>query len=200
MAELSDDLMRELMVTFQAEAIEHVQTLNYSLLQLERATEEAARRELVTDAFRAAHSLKGSARAVNADHIAVLAHSMESVLQHARNTNTTIEVAVCDVLYGMLDAINAALGGQLVDVSAIQERLAAVTVGHVEPKAAAPVRGTAEDTPEEPSFRAISEDTIRVAITKLDTLMAQSGELVISRNSTQQRLMELQTIRLQMAQ
>ncbi|MBZ0303319.1 MAG: response regulator [Anaerolineae bacterium] len=200
MTDLPDEVLHELLQSFHIEAVEHLQTLNQSLLKLERAADEKRRQALVQDAFRAAHSLKGAARAVDAEQIGTLAHSLESILQQARSTDATIEASVCDVLYGMLDAIQAALDGQEIDISAFQARLAAVT--DTEPVTAAPPlsEALAEERPEETGFRVISDDTIRVAVSKLDTLMAQSGELVISKISAEQRLSDLQIIHEQLAQ
>jgi len=53
------------MVTFQAELQEHLSTLNKGLLLLERNPAPDERTNLLTDIFRAAHSIKGAARAVN---------------------------------------------------------------------------------------------------------------------------------------
>ncbi len=59
-----DALMQELLQMFAVEAAEHLQTLNQTLLKLERQPNGDERKELLNAAFRAAHSLKGSARAV----------------------------------------------------------------------------------------------------------------------------------------
>ena len=199
MTDLPEEVMHELLRSFQIEAVEYLQTLNQSLLQLERAADEKHRQALVQEAFRVAHSLKGAARAVDAEQIGTLAHSLESVLQQARSTDATIEASVCDVLYEILDAIQAALDGQDVDTPALQARLASVTDIEAGTAVSSPPEVLAEETPEETGFRTISDDTIRVAVSKLDTLMAQSGELLVSKISAEQRLSDLQIIREQLA-
>ena len=213
MPELSDDLMRELMTSFQVEAAEHLDSMNQSLLQLERSEDNRQRRDLIQEAFRAAHSLKGAARAVSRTNIESLAHSIENVLQVARNTSTPPEPEICDVLYEMLDMIRILLDGADVDVVPIQTKLAAC----IEDLPSASVFGAAiatdvatesqDDLPEnEPGqvsdtdFRGVTDDTIRVSVSRLDTLMAHSGELVVSRISAEQRLREVQIIRQQLSQ
>ncbi len=52
-----DELLRELIQTFRAEAAEHLQSLNMALLALEVRPEETQRQRLVKEAFRVAHSL-----------------------------------------------------------------------------------------------------------------------------------------------
>jgi chemotaxis protein histidine kinase CheA len=49
---MSDDLQTELLKTFQAEAQEHLQKLNETLLQLERQPDESARHTLLQEVFR----------------------------------------------------------------------------------------------------------------------------------------------------
>lgn len=192
MLELPDDLLAELLKTFQVEAVEHVQTLNQSILQLERVPPEEQRRELVENALRAAHSLKGAARTVNSGGIEALSHSLEHVLEQAHKTTNTLEPALCDVLYQVLDGIQKILNGQAVDIAALQSRLN-VALGSpiAEPET---LSASAEVRPEE-AVMATAEDTIRVTINKLDSLMAQTGELVTSKTNARQRIDDLQHVR-----
>ncbi len=217
-----DTLLRELLATFQVEAVEHLQTLNQALLKLERQPEEAQRRGLLQDAFRAAHSLKGAARAVSLEEIGALAHAMESVLQQARDANLLLEPRTCDVLYDALDAMQRLLDGGQVPLEELQARLAAVggKADEKKPRSAArrsrraapppppaeavpappPANEAAPPEPEAsaepaPGLPTTAEETIRVAVDKLDNLMAQAGELLVSRISTEQRLSELQALR-----
>ncbi len=213
-----DALLRELLATFQAEAVEHLQTLNQALLQLERLPEEAQRQKLLQDAFRAAHSLKGAARAVSLQEIEALSHAMESVLQAARDANLALDASTCDVLYDSLDAIQALLDGKTVALDAIREKLAAAGGGAARtagipaartPPVAAPdipppapaVDSAADASPEIETphtvarIAASAEETIRVSVDKLDNLMAQAGELLVSRISAEQRLAEMRDLR-----
>jgi two-component system chemotaxis sensor kinase CheA len=58
-------LIERLMGTFLLELEEHLRSLNRELLLLEKTPPGSERSELLTTLFRAAHSLKGAARAVN---------------------------------------------------------------------------------------------------------------------------------------
>lgn len=216
-----DDLLRELLQTFQAEASEHLQTLNLALLSLEVRPEESKRIELVQEAFRAAHSLKGAARVVNLEDIEGLAHAMESVLQQARDTGQHLEASTYDVLYDALDTMGNLLEGKTVSAEAVTRRLSECVEAGTEQssQSAAPdtevelqtnFNPTPEETvasteptntgtpPQESTSVSLStpgEDTIRVAVSKLDNLMAQVGELLVSRINAEQRITEMQAIR-----
>ncbi|MBN1285391.1 MAG: response regulator [Anaerolineae bacterium] len=193
-----DDLLRNLRLTFRAEAAEHLQTLNRILLQLERTPDAAAGRPLLQEALGAAHTLKGAAQAVEFDEIARLVHAVESAMQAMGQREEPPGAAVYDLLYDALDTVERALGGQMVATDLLYDRLAAAAGAGAEP-ADAGVRdelpaldGTAPVTP--------GEETIRVSVRKLDDLMAQAGELLVSKLSAEQRRQDVQGIHHRLAQ
>jgi two-component system chemotaxis sensor kinase CheA len=207
-----EELLQELMSTFQVEADEHLQTLNQTLLQLERQPDETERQELLRTAFRAAHSLKGAARAVGLDEIEKLSHALESVLESARDANLTLDANTCDILYDSLDLTGQLLGGAATETGAVQAQLDALASAETlseqtpdpipeplpkaKPVAAAP---TTPGVPTPPTAGPPGEaQTIRVAVQKLDDLMAQAGELLVSKINAEQRLVELQDIQAQL--
>ncbi len=209
-----DDFLQELLQTFNAEAAEHLQTLNLALLALEVRPEAPRRRELLQEAFRAAHSLKGAARAVSLDLIEQVANAMESVLEEAKGREEHLPAEAYDVLYDTLDAIGQLLEGQPVAIEPLISRLAkfsgaapqespALAGDDVPVVMACSAPPTTGETvaPHENGARpaaANSEETIRVAIDKLDNLMAQVGELLVTRMNTEQRAVEVRTIRHQL--
>ncbi|MBZ0292047.1 MAG: hybrid sensor histidine kinase/response regulator [Anaerolineae bacterium] len=224
MPDLNPALMQTLLNTFRAEAAEHLQNLNKALLHIEAALEESERQPLIQEAFRAAHSLKGAARAVSINDIEVLAHAMENVFQQARDNGLVLNVAICDILYDNLDAIEAVLNQREADVEALKERLQAALSPSQKPPAeaapsppqkppaeAAPTNHQADEAevttqqpkeavapaPQTAANNSAAADTIRVSVSKLDDLMAQVGELLVSRISAEQRLNEIIEMRYQ---
>ena len=195
MPSLDDELLQELLNTFRAEAAEHLQTINQSLLRLERAPDEKLRSKTLQDAFRAAHSLKGAARAVSVNDIEALSHTMESVFQQARDQGQPLDPDVCDVLYDALDAIEQVLQGQSVDIEPLQVRLVSL-VGDDAELPFKPVSARASV----PNGNVVSpvdtpvEETIRVSVNKLDDLMAQVGELLVAKISSDQRLTDMRDV------
>lgn len=211
-----DDLLKELMETFRVEAADHLQTLNHGLLELERDPQPERRQTLLQETFRAAHSLKGAARAVNLKEIEALAHAVENVLQSARDDGIMLNATMCDSIYDALDSINAALNGQPITPEHIIDRLgqfvkskpasqrgddngdfngdlnniSTAMVSNGGYSAAAMWNG---DSPQ-------TDETIRVSVGKMDDLMAQVGELLASRISADQRVIDTRIVRSQLEQ
>ena len=69
-------LFEMLLATFVDELSEHVESLNSGVLNLESLTDDAERLEALTVMFRAAHSLKGAARSVDALPIEAVCHPL----------------------------------------------------------------------------------------------------------------------------
>jgi two-component system chemotaxis sensor kinase CheA len=114
----SDSFLRQLRATFVVEAGEHLQTLSDGLLRLERLegqADAALRAKLMEAVFRAAHSLKGAASAVELGDIEGLCQLLEDVLARQRRDEKPLSAGALDVLHRALDAIRsllAALGGE----------------------------------------------------------------------------------------
>ncbi len=192
MSDSTDDLQRQLLKTFQVEAQEYLQKLNESLLQLERQPDEATRHALLQEVFRTAHSLKGAARAVSLTDVESLAHVMENVLQQARDAKLELTPDMCDALYDALDAIQLILNGESVDTDPISTRLMTMASGgKLLPAVALPK----PSLPAGPSSMMPVEETIRVAVTKLDDLMTQAGELIMAEISAEQHLTDIRALR-----
>jgi len=105
---LSAKIREQLISSFRAELAEHVQTMNNGLLALEQNRVEGdQRRTLLEDIFRAAHSLKGAARAVGVTAVEQLAHGLEDVLAAMQNNAVELTPALYTACYRTLDAIQA---------------------------------------------------------------------------------------------
>src|ERR1700690_280667 len=74
-----EEFLRSLRATFKIEAAEHLQAIGSGLLELEKTAEPASQQQIVETVFRAAHSLKGAARAVNLTEIELLCQSLEEL-------------------------------------------------------------------------------------------------------------------------
>ena len=102
------DFLEELRRDFVPEAEEYIRTIISGLLDLEKGTSSP---KTIEDVFRAAHSLKGAAQAVQAPAISSLCQIMESVfsgmkkgtLQPGRDAYDSLQRAA-DVLAAMLSA------------------------------------------------------------------------------------------------
>lgn len=101
---------------FLQEAREQLEVLEAETLKLE--TDPSVERLQVI--FRAAHTLKGSARAMGFTHMAELTHEMENVLDNLRNGVIQMEARIADSLLScqdflaqMIDSIEAGTGDQV---------------------------------------------------------------------------------------
>jgi len=110
---LSDKMLKELMATFQTELKEHLSMLTKDLLSLERNPTSNERANLITNVFRAAHSIKGAARTVNLQDIETIAHRIEDVLVKIREGHLSLTPHLFDVLLTAVDAIGNAMAAHL---------------------------------------------------------------------------------------
>ncbi|HVF53499.1 MAG TPA: hybrid sensor histidine kinase/response regulator [Actinomycetota bacterium] len=202
-----EQLMTQLLDVFRDEAREHVQNAGRMLLELEKKQPtDPEFPELLAETFRAMHSLKGAARVVNLPEIADTSHRMESVLNAARSGDLHLTQEHFDLLLNALDEldnlINAALGGPTPDkdYSELHGRLeAALELQELatDGRSELPIQQITEtDVPEPEAPTGAPDESIRVAASKLDVLLAQAGELLTAKIGVDQRSKELKELAL----
>jgi two-component system chemotaxis sensor kinase CheA len=123
---LSDKMQKELMATFQAELQEHLSMLTKDLLSLEKNPTPDERTNLLTNVFRAAHSIKGAARTVNLKDIETISHRIEDVLVKIREGHVSLTPNLFDALLTAVDAIGNAMAGHLRGEQMTREVMAGV--------------------------------------------------------------------------
>jgi len=89
---------------FIEESKEHVQSLNESLLELEKNPEDL---DVINEIFRVAHTLKGMAATMGFNKMSTLTHDMENVLQSLRNKEFVVNSEIIDLLFDCLDALES---------------------------------------------------------------------------------------------
>lgn len=105
----SAKIRQQLVENFKAEQSEHVQHINDGLLKLEKAQADDTRQALLQEIFRAAHSLKGAARAVGLNTIEGLGHALEDLLLAAKENFHEFTPEIYDLLYRALDGVGLAM-------------------------------------------------------------------------------------------
>lgn len=98
---LQDD---ELLASFVEDSLEHLDTIESELMDLEEAG-EAFDDELVNSIFRTAHSIKGSSRFLGLDKIGELSHKLENALSLVRDRELSPDHAVCEALLSNFDVL-----------------------------------------------------------------------------------------------
>ena len=103
---ISEKIRAQIIANFRAELNEHVQTLNEGLLAMEQnRIPVAEREERMATIFRAAHSLKGAARAVGVGAIEQLAHALEDVMGGLHKNTLAASSELFTACYKVVDAI-----------------------------------------------------------------------------------------------
>lgn len=101
-----DEILKELQVTFIAEAEGILEGLESALLELDGGERNA---DLLNRLFRLAHNFKGSARSVGFNELAELAHKLEDVLSALKNQTLDGSVGVVSSLLVGLDGLKSGL-------------------------------------------------------------------------------------------
>lgn len=213
----SAEIREQLIRSFRAELAEHVQTMTDGLLALEQGQVTGEERKTTLETiFRAAHSLKGAARAVNVTIIEQLAHSLEGVLDAMQQQSVPPSAEVFTACYRALDAIQGVQAAYeagettpplaaviaLADLETLRQRPRPTSPAEPDRSLAGPE--TPAETTSSPAPPNVApgaersspggEETVRVSVAKLDALMAQLGELLVARMRAEQRLDEVRQL------
>ena len=174
------DLQAELMATFSVEAEEHLQAMNRHLLALEAGATLEARTQVMAEIFRAAHSLKGAARAVSLPEVEALSHTLEDLFAGIREGGLEPAPDALQGAYRTLDSIGSLLGAGAGPKAPRAEALATVRLGDGGDfdQRPAPARGS----------------SVRLATDKLDALMAAVGELLVSKIGAERRVADVRAV------
>lgn len=106
---LDDAAFEALCETLRNEATEQIERIGTALLLIERGAEGSARDQLIDEAFRQAHNLKGAAASLGFAQTARLAHAIESVLASLRADDDARTPEVFDTLNAALSTVPHAL-------------------------------------------------------------------------------------------
>ncbi|MER3457805.1 MAG: hypothetical protein C4309_03430, partial [Chloroflexota bacterium] len=193
---------------FLVEVQEHLEALTQGLLDLEGRPDDS---QLVKDLFRSAHTIKGTARMIA---VAQVAHAAENVLDDLREHRLAVNAEVVDALLGAVDAMKQLLareGAQPETAPAeVLRRLenvmgASHPTGELLPALSSSDQGGEGRggilRPPSGQGEAISapapveaDETIRVSVARLDTLLKQIGDLTALKTEWESDLLELRTL------
>lgn len=120
-----EEFLQQLRTAFALESQEHVRTIASSLLALEQAHGSIAT-AIIEEAFRAAHSLKGAARAVDLKDIEYLCHSMESAFAAIQHQQVLVSGELLDALHATLQAVEKMLAGEVVGANVLSDLAAGI--------------------------------------------------------------------------
>lgn len=208
---LLPELDAEVMSFFAPEAHEYIETIEASLLKLEKEPTDA---ETIHKLFRAAHTLKGSAFTVGFQCIGDLTHHVEDFMGAVREGKQQVTSEATDIIFKAIDVVKALMkrDSNILeqirgDFASAKRRLAQLE--HVASSAEAPAAAAAvapvgqagterrkadraQDAGAAESKTATEQSVIRVSKERLERLLNLVGELVISRGRLEQRLLALE--------
>lgn len=190
MSTKDDEFLKTLRATFRVEAQEHVQTMVSGLLEVEKSPDDDARRRLIEDVFRAAHSLKGAARAVDAATIESLCQSLEDTFATWKHQESAPTPETLDAVHRTVNAISEALTAPGPPPEPAPDSTSTLTApqvmsGSAEAVSAVPVTAERMFSP---------EDTVRVTVAKLDARLLEAEEMLTAKLATGQRAEDLRAL------
>ena len=208
----SEDIDAELLKDFSVECIEHVNGSEAAMLSLETGGDCA---EVVDTVLRAFHTIKGAAGFMGIEPIQDLAHLAEDLLTEARDGSITLVgqyadlvFRTCDMLKEMISPLALAQPGQVMllppGLDELLEDLSASMSGQGA-RAAQPAKPTQQfdrqeiETPSPPpagepaktecselNRPSVQDQSVRVSIDRLDSLVNMAGELVVAHSMISQ--------------
>jgi two-component system chemotaxis sensor kinase CheA len=195
------DLLEALRAAFAQDLADGVRVLEEGIVGLERADDPGARDERLREVFRAAHGLKGSARAAAQPAVERACHAMESLLGAARDAGRVLAREDFAALLAAVDALaetqrRLAAGGTPDEAAlgaaerAIEGRLEPAATATATPTATATATATPTPTPtptataQRPRARV---GAIRLASSRLDALAATGGALLLAAQQAEAR-------------
>jgi len=222
------ELLKQIVEVFSIELEEQLLAITGSILKLEKAPAEADRLTELDTIFRAAHNIKGAARAIDANDVADIAHRLESLFSRFKQENCMPPAEAIDVCLEAIDGIKLSMTAYVneqapdLDLACLYSRMEQAIAGTVAAdtravakksgEAAAIVAGTAPD-PEIESSEATpavaagqydqsipvaagqqSEAVLRVAVEKIDQLIALGEDMQVSRIEIAQNALALQQL------
>jgi len=112
MAHHDDTFLQELLATFREEATEHMESIVAGLLELEKGPEPDRRQVVLEQVYRAVHSLKGAARAVNLGDVETVCQSLEGPLARIKAGELLPAPSHFDLFQRTVDLLTVLLKGQ----------------------------------------------------------------------------------------
>lgn len=157
---------------YVSEALEHVETINETLLKLE---EEPNKREYLDLIFRSAHTIKGMSATMGYDDTRELCKNIENIFDNIRKNQAKLTPSLASALFKCIDLLREMIADDKmkVDLKPYLQMLE-----HPEE-----YQATATE-----SKTIAKSPTIRVKMSDLDSLVNLVGELVISKMRLEQTL------------
>jgi len=174
MTAADEEFLRRLRATFRVEAAEHLQDIGAGLLELEKATAPEQQLQLIETVFRAAHSLKGAARAVNSIETESLCQSLEDLFAAWKRRESLPTPSTLDTAHRAVDGLYRAIA-------------APATAERTGSKA----EEASVTSPQPVSVPTGENETVRITVSALDERLLEAEEMLAAKLAADQRVTDL---------
>ncbi|MDZ4163853.1 MAG: response regulator [Smithellaceae bacterium] len=212
-----DDFLKRLLATFAVEAQEHAKAISTGLIAIENAADAKGRAALIETIYREAHSLKGAARSVSNSDIEAVCHSLESIFSLLKRKELALGDELFDLLHQGADLLQRLVSTvgvekQPAEKAVIREMIKSfenaskgvkITGAQPPPLQESPMPQQETDSviipkidvpPVAQTASAQVTDTIRIAVSRLESLLRQTEDLIQLKLSAGHRLNELKNM------
>lgn len=205
---------KRLLETFRVEAEENIRTVTNSLIELEKSPSPEKYRQLIEAIFRKIHSLKGAARSVNLREFELVCQPVETIFSRLKLNEITFETKLFDLLHRVIDFLGELLSTLGEKSTSAQRSVRKELIDQLDYFSKSASHATkapvAESTPmlaphceKEPKADVLkikqqvagSEQTVRISVAKLDSLLLQAEEFIQTKVTAQQLVLELREIK-----
>jgi two-component system chemotaxis sensor kinase CheA len=187
MSGVEEELLRALRATFKVEAAEHLDAIGAGLVELEKSTVPADQMRLIETAFRAAHSLKGAARAVNFNEIESQCQSLESLFAAWKRRESTPTPETIDEAHRAVNAVWAMMAEPAGAETARTDRPQRAASSRTEPQADVLSQTEQPLAAQQLLSVPVSEvDTVRIAVNALDARLLEAEEMLTAKLTANQ--------------
>src|SRR5882672_11126625 len=185
-----DQFLQSLRATFKVEANEHLEAIDAGLLALEKPITAQEQQPLVETVFRAAHSLKGAARAVNFVEVESVCQVLEDVFAAWKRRESTPSAQVLDLVHQALDAVSVNISAPLSQSNrSLSSHVQALRNINLTSVVAAEETTRGETTAAElaPASSAVATEktpvmeTVRIGVAKLDARLLEAEEMLAAK-------------------
>lgn len=183
MSTKEQDFRKRLLSTFKVEAQDHLKAISSGLIELENMPLPERQAEIVETIFRATHSMKGAARAVNMQDIEHICQSLEGIFSLWKRSGIPLTPRLFDTLYKASEIMRK-LMGSLEEGDASHERYMVPEVIKELSSIEAGDQGVG-DTPSTlhpaPYTLPLATETVRISTAKLTSLLLEAEEMLSSK-------------------
>lgn len=205
-----EDILQKLLPMFKIEALDHLKIISSGLIEIEK-TEPGKQAEIVENIYRESHSLKGAARSVNLSQVVAICQAMENVFSALKRKEIVSSASVLDLLHLAVDCTARLVAeeklppsdkptiGELIRELEGIARASDFPGGSVEkrPEKESPDAGPPGGavgpfrSDQHESSASSPNETVRISVGKLDSLLLQAEEMLSIKIATSQLAGEL---------